>query len=1364
MSVGPGVSVQVPRARVVLGLLVVLVLFTGSLPAATALHGNAQPSVQLCGVVENAAGWPLEGVRVTAIGRGMTNTDHLPSPSDLTDADGRFQILILADFYRLVFEETKSSAARGGASYQPYVGDVAGHSYKKGVCEADKNGIEFAPVTLVAPGVGFLAASVQDAIDGASLAGATVSTKVLGFHTWGQATTGDDGIAYLTCPLHVPTTIGAELAAYDGAQEDLSCDALEAAATLTTWRSAVDVNGTITDNETGEPVADASVAAVSTSTPLPEDHPYVLTASSRGDGGYLLGLPWGETFDVTIEKGAYGAQGLSVAPIADDLMSGISGQDVVLVRQNKVFQGTVTDVLGTPIPAELGFIGPLPADTTHPVSTADGLVTVTLPVGKYNVAISSPGKNSRACELTLVHEAEDIFDSACLMLVAYGKGAVRGIVRDGLTMLPLGNISVNSGDGPSTATGPDGGFVLELEPGTHAITASEPFFADATVTPEVALDAVVDVGDVALTRDTVAFTVAVQDGTGPIEGATVCPTYEPIDGTPVAHACATSDASGAAHFDLQWTARDGGYDTGDYTFTAERFTSVPFYNTTDCLIAIDIDIGQSDDHSADCSPARIPAVETVVGPLIDAHTNQPIAGAAVSTELPGGVDCSPDYTCASLTDGTGTATLWLPQGFEFSISAAHVDYRGGTAASVSSGNATLIDEQLYRVSHLVTIDLLDAHTDLPLESAQVSADFGSYVCDPDGSYVCAATTDASGTAVLDIPWGHHGFIVADGAFDVVRDASFGDIEGDVNFFGTSFAAQTVNAPVSLDARLARQPGAPLVVDIRSFDGDPVTGATLSVQSERFGSFDCAPTESAGTYDGLCDTALDASTGTVSLALPHGTADDHTWWLTSEAAGHFREEATGVANDVSLSLWPLEFDLVVDPVDLMEGETVPLVVVCVTNLDESGAGLTTPPPREVCQSSGVDPVKLVFEGTTWRRTGPADDTDRFLVRAAGTLHFPAMVVRAAGPAAADVSVPMVPANPEAPEDRTGLISGRVVDVDATLGDGGVFGAHVVVTSTDGCPVPGFEGATGPDGAFLVPVACHGSFQVDVVDARYEESASQSTIVPNGAPLHFDLERVVRTASVTVLDANGGAPVEGATVQFTGLDTSATAPAVTDASGRAAVLLPWGAYAVAVAAPEGQWLVSSGETTLILSHLEDAETTVVLTSAPAVPSGCAPGDASPDVCGPVDSDPAVRLVSVVAAGLTGTANGNWVLVPPRMGASPLLGVGEKAEPFGYTGPHDGTWTIVYAPSLAGIGGMPSFPVTVTLSYESGGAVRTLEATLEQAIVGPSPFVSPVLSWQVNLHSHESLACASPHASCDAEAGFAPDAAARARVFLP
>ncbi len=296
-------------------------------------------------------------------------------------------------------------------------------------------------------------------------------------------------------------------------------------------------------------------------------------------------------------------------------------------------------------------------------------------------------------------------------------------------------------DGTEVTTDASGNAVFNNLPwDDYDYTISKAGYADTTNTASIASDGTAsgNTTDMNASRNTYPVTIAVTDGTTPLEGAAVN-----MNGTEV-----TTDSDGNAEFTLPW---------GDYDYTVSKAG----YTDTTNTVSITSD-GTITGDSIDMNASR--SIYTLIISVKDGTT--PVNRAAVSIN---GVEAT--------TDKNGHAMFNLPWGdYDYTISKPGYTDTDGAASIASdgtvSGNST--DMNASRSTYALMITVTDGTT--PLESAAVTINNTTVL------------TDANGNAVFSVlPWGDYDYTVSkagytdtDGAASMASDGTVSGNTTDMN--------------------------------------------------------------------------------------------------------------------------------------------------------------------------------------------------------------------------------------------------------------------------------------------------------------------------------------------------------------------------------------------------------------------------------------------------------------------------------------------------------------------------------------------------------------------------------------------------------
>jgi hypothetical protein len=309
------------------------------------------------------------------------------------------------------------------------------------------------------------------------------------------------------------------------------------------------------------------------------------------------------------------------------------------------------------------------------------------------------------------------------------SGSLAGRVIDATSGLPLRGVSVRLLARVSLFAGTDNGGAFRLTdipPGSYTIAYTVDGYTDATASMTVNLGQHIDVGTVAL-APLAASTV--------IQGVVT----DAVTGQPVANAKVTEEGAAAdAATDAQ-----GGYrllaSEGRRTVSA----AAPGYRSVS--VPADLGTGGTWQFSPSLIPEGalpagfvIPSTATVVGPVVDAGTEQPLPG--VQLVLAG--DATPTFSSnvgrisrAGLMPGGLSVTLSLP-----GYSDAHI----GLLASAGAADLGTIRLSPLPTAAIATGTVTDAASGHPLAGAQIRLE---------GATPVATVTDATGLYRLVAPRG-----------------------------------------------------------------------------------------------------------------------------------------------------------------------------------------------------------------------------------------------------------------------------------------------------------------------------------------------------------------------------------------------------------------------------------------------------------------------------------------------------------------------------------------------------------------------------------------------------------------------------------
>lgn len=397
------------------------------------------------------------------------------------------------------------------------------------------------------------------------------------------------------------------------------------------------------------------------------------------------------------------------------------------------------------------------------------------------------------------------------------------------------------------------------------------------------------------------------------------------------------------------------------------------------------------------------------------------------------------------------------------------------------------------------------------------------------------------------------------------------------------------------------------------------------------AFACSPaahdTPGSVGFPDCAGKAVDAATGAFSLTLPGGdlvsathpttgarlSGVGHLWNLTASMGGHYDAAVERVqhgANAGTMTLWPRAFTASVR-VTSANGSCDAATAEATLTLLSLGSGEAALPAfgstGAVANADGTCTLQVPLN--EWHKSLQAHGRDRapfvggvFLVQASDQSGS-GLNVALLSPRAASAAVTIFPVKVG---DMQGtlwphFITGSVTDANAVGKLNGndapalkaVAGAVLTAELQGGACPNGqrvFQGASGPDGAFAVPVACPGTYHLRAAHAAqlYVPSAPRAVVVgnafdaivsaPQDAASHVDtdagtipLSRTLHTLVVKTERLNTPTPSHraGVSVDPEGIDVNANPAMQTSGSDPNAPLrfvdLPWGVYRLEVGAP-------------------------------------------------------------------------------------------------------------------------------------------------------------------------------------------------------
>ena len=765
-------------------------------------------------------------------------------------------------------------------------------------------------------------------------------------------------------------------------------------ATVTMPAVSIPVTVSVTDT-LGDPIAGASVAiaqpngVVATCTdtawdasPVFSDSEFLeeqgnssATTDSTGTASFGLAPCPGLSFKMEALAGGY-ASSLS----ATSTPTGPTTIPIVLTPNTVTFSGIVQTPAGTPLAdtkVSLSYPGsvstytnangafslpPVPSGTyqlTVAGYTADNAeyqlnanvvlngsqvgTTVTVPINPLTVSVSDTSGNPVPGATVSVEgscqsfTAFDLFPGAT---VEEGNGSYLGdsdsAVTDSTGTATLETLPCNSGF--QIGVTPASGSSLE------SVTLSAPPFPDGSASDQVVLG------------EANQFSGTVVDSTGnPVAGAYVG---------------LTEQGDTANNYQVQ-TGADGSFSeiVNSGTYSAYVLET----GVADQLVEGTVDLSGSITGATVTMPAvSIPVTVSVTDTLGD-----PIAGASVAIAQPNGVvatctdtawDASPVFSdsefleeqgnSSATTDSTGTASFGLAPcpGLSFKMEALAGGYASSLSATSTPTGPTTIPIVL--TPNTVTFSgIVQTPAGTPLADTKVSLSYPGSV---------STYTNANGAFSLPpVPSGTYQLTVA----GYTADNAEYQLNANVVLNGSQVGT-TVTVPIN-----------PLTVSVSDTSGNPVPGATVSVEGscQSFTAFDLFPgatvEEGNGSYLGDSDSAVTDSTGTATLeTLPCNSGFQIG---VTPASGTVASYANETLNAPSFPDGPATDQVTLGSLDgtVVDGNDEPLVGQQVDLLNSTGstvAQATTNSTGDFALSPPAGTYSMVLSGsvgdpTTYRVT-------------------------------------------------------------------------------------------------------------------------------------------------------------------------------------------------------------------------------------------------------------------------------------------------------------------------------------------------------------------------------------------------------------
>ena len=905
-----------------------------------ALIGAASPIIaaqaappQACGIVSNAAGWPIAGATVTAV----TEEGGTPVSTD-TDADGAYA-LGLPDVSLYTLHVTPP-ATLVSPHYEANDSTVVNRARAEAGCTTSPGYQR--DIQLEAPDQLFVDLTVVDAVDGAALAQATVELQ------GNQQTTDSEGHARFACRTDAGQTnlLTVHLEDYLETSVEIACTSDEGPAIAITrglWRTPIRIHTSVGDaidrdaeTQMAAPVVGATVevalpqAACEATAPAAETAqlrsggvstdatPYICSATTDDQGTTTVVVPWDENgwqLSVTESRFAARVRQLDVPvaasrPGAPETTPGsgstaeteasatrIQRVHITLNRAEVTITATVTDAFGAALAeATASFVGPAPLAAFTEVSFEEGALSATLLTGDYTLTLTSDGKNGRTCSLTVGVGgiASGLTPSRCFSLIAAGKAAVTGHVIDKRTGTTYPDMQVCASDCAEVALA-DGAFSMEVDaPDTTALTL--PRWTQKNIaTADLKVDEWRDVGTFEAERTRTALTVLVTEPNGdPIEDVPIVAKRINADGTmqavPTGSNLRTGPTgyatTGASNNALDWThPNDGADELGDAVF------EIALATTAD-VDAEFVFTARQNATGIDVIHLTLNYDDIISVSVIDGHT-----GTQVATEVflkTVGIGSNPKCWgyCEAATSAEAMTPIAVLGGFDYEVCTKGDDRYVLTCVTASPGDEVAIET--IRDMVLTSVTAVDAHTGafvtdvtLSLVSEDASAPFG---CAEFGSTAFTCSAPASGTtgvANLQLPksdGGEYCIQVEGGDATVVYKN-----QGTTRLLAESIAVQTSRAcfvgSLPPSEILVARAVVPMAITTSTPDGAPLAGATVTAAPVHAG-FSLATVPfgllNAGVHAFECDAVTNATAESPSCTVT--TSEDGTASLPLPAAG------------------------------------------------------------------------------------------------------------------------------------------------------------------------------------------------------------------------------------------------------------------------------------------------------------------------------------------------------------------------------------------------------------------------------------------------------------------------------------------------
>ena len=551
------------------------------------------------------------------------------------------------------------------------------------------------------------------------------------------------------------------------------------------------LTGVVTDNETGQPIPNASIRVVE------NQGTTVATAQTNSSGVYTIPSLAPGNYSVTI-----GADGYANKTLGASIQPGeTTTLNAALEKLAGVLAGTISTVNGDPISGAVVNVLFNNVVIATAGTAIDGSYTITgLSPNSYSVIVSADGFQTQVIGATI--QARDTTDASVQLQASPGN--LTGTVRDkGGQPISGATVTVrqNSASGPvvkSTITDTSGNYtVTDLRPDQYAVTASAPSFefaiGAATIAP----------------NQTTTLNFLLQAVPRTITGTvTDAQTGNPIAGSSIE--VRIIDANGAiiatTFSDLNGNYTISRLSAGTYTV----FARAENYQTN----AASVSLGPNETTVLNIALTASPG--QMIGQVFDASTSQSIVGATVTV-----IDRNGTLVASAITDSNGSYLIGGLAPGNYVVNASAPGFQNGQVGAIVLANTATT----------INIGLAAQHGRITGTVSPAAAEVIVQLYDANNVFIASVVADASGNFAFSG--------LAPGNYTLVASAP-------------SFSSQAVGASVAANETTATSitltpDPATISGRITSTEGQPLTNAVVKVLDSNETVLGIGFTDADGNY-------------------------------------------------------------------------------------------------------------------------------------------------------------------------------------------------------------------------------------------------------------------------------------------------------------------------------------------------------------------------------------------------------------------------------------------------------------------------------------------------------------------------------------